>query len=197
MKKAYSAIAIDIDEVLVETAPGVIRHYNSKYGTNVRLKDYYSDDFNHWRVPDFATAVQRVNEFADTEEYMQLPPVKHSIRVIQDLAKSYHLYVITGRPDFISEVTKIWLEKHFPNLFKRVIFSNFYDPDKQRSKGEICVELGIDLLIDDHPAHVLSVAKLGIDGYLFGDFPWAKMPGKLPANVKRVKDWQEVAELLL
>lgn len=197
MKKKYSKIAIDIDEVLVETAPGVIKYYNAKYGTNVTLENYYSDSFKHWKVPDFATAVRQVNEYADTEEYMKLKPTKHSIEVITGLDKHYELVIITGRPDIIGEVTRIWLAKHYPVLFKDIVFTNFYDPDKRRTKGEICKELGVELLIDDHPAHLLSVAEQGIDGFLFGNFPWTTMPAKFPPSIKRVKDWQEVAQLLL
>lgn len=191
------SIAIDLDEVIVETAPKIIAYYNKKYGTKMQLKDYYSHDYkNTWQTPDVETAIKRVNSYLETKEYTNSEPVTMAVDVIHRLKKKYNLYIITGRPDFVEQATRSWLHKHFPEIFEDVIFSNFYDPTKVRHKGDICKELGVGLLIDDHLGHILNVSKVGINGFLFGDFPW-NTAQRLPVNVRRVKDWGEIASILL
>ncbi len=190
-------MAIDLDEVVVETAQKIIKNYNKTYGTSMELKDYYSHDYKKtWKTPDVETAIQRVNSYLDTDEYKNSLPVERAIEVIRELGSKYKLYIVTGRPDFTKEATIRWLHMHFTDIFEDIVFSNFYDPQKVRHKGDICRELGVDLLIDDHLGHILSVSKVGIEGLLFGDFPWNKAD-KLPKNVRRVKDWDEVAHILL
>jgi 5'(3')-deoxyribonucleotidase len=191
-------IALDLDEVVVETAGAIIAHYNKSYGTKMLLKDYYSTDYkNTWQTPDVETAIRRVNSYLETPEYSAQEPVRMAIETIRALGKKYNLYIITGRPDFTEEATRRWLKKHFPDVFRDVIFSNFYDPNKIRHKGDICLEIGAELLIDDHLGHILNVAACGMDGLLFGNYPWNVTEQALPDNVQRVRDWEEVAGILL
>lgn len=44
MEPQKHIIAIDCDDVLVETAPLILAHYNKTYGTHLELKDMYSKD---------------------------------------------------------------------------------------------------------------------------------------------------------
>ncbi len=190
-------LAIDLDEVVVDTAQKIIKNYNKTYGTSMKLKDYYSHDYkNTWKTPDVETAIQRVNSYLETKEYTNSKPVHMATNVIYKLKEKYKLYTITGRPDFVEEATRSWLHRYFPDIFEDIVFSNFYDPTKVRHKGDICKELGIELLIDDHLGHILNVSKAGINGLLFGDFPWNEA-SQLPPNVRRVKNWEEVSSILL
>lgn len=191
-------VALDLDEVVVETSPMILKNYNKTYGTNVKLSDYYQDNLKTWNVPDLDTLVKRVNEYAESKEYMSLKPVQIAIDTIHKLQEKYKLYIITGRPDFIELATRKWLAKNFPEVFEDVIFSNFFTPGglNRRHKGDICVELGVDVLVDDHLEHITSAATNGVRGLLFGNFPW-NQAAQLPPNVQRVKDWHEVAAILL
>ncbi|HVO86381.1 MAG TPA: hypothetical protein VMT23_01455 [Candidatus Binatia bacterium] len=193
----YKIIAIDLDEVVVNTAEDILRHYNRNYGTELDLSDYYSHDYkNTWKTADVETAVKRVNSYLETPEYSKSEPIHMAVDVIGKLKQKYKLYIITGRPDFVEIATRKWIAKYFPKIFEDVVFSNFYDPSKHRHKGDICQELGVQLLIDDHLEHVLSVSKVGIDGILFGNFPW-NQADRLPKNVIRARDWAEVESVLL
>lgn len=173
MSKA--TIAVDIDDVLVESAPNVINYYNSKYGTNVKLTDFYKDDLLRiWKVPDRETAIRRVNEYLSTDEYMTLPATLEALNVLTMIKQNYDLHIVTGRPaDITEQATLNWLNKNFPEIFRTVVFSNYYALDKKqyKSKADICLDLGATILIDDHLDHALQAEARGVKVLLFGDYP--------------------------
>jgi 5'(3')-deoxyribonucleotidase len=195
-------IAVDCDDVLVATAPEILRYYNRTYGTNIQLKDFYSNDnTNVWQTPDDDTAIKRVNAFLETDEYFSLPPTQDAISVIRRLKQQYELHIVTGRPDFTEAATLKWLKHNFPDIFSTVVFTNYFSLSDSssvpRSKADVCKELGAKFLIDDHINHALRVADVGIDVMLFGDYPWNQTTKALPQNIRRVAGWKEVEKLLL
>jgi 5'(3')-deoxyribonucleotidase len=191
-------VAVDLDDVVVETAQNVIDYYNRTYGTNVTMESYYDPDYARvWSTSDTETAVRRVNSYMETEEYHSLLPVEEAVSTLRGLDEKYELHIVTGRPDFVEEATLRWIRQHFPDLYETVVFTNFFDVGgKKRHKGDICLELGASYLIDDHLEHAFSAAKNGINVLLFGSYPW-NQTNSLPENVRRVVDWQEVGRILL
>src|SRR6266550_1103303 len=160
-------IAIDCDDVIVATAAAILRYYNKTYGTNIDLKDFYSNDLKVWAVDDDKTAVQRVEKFLATDEYQQLEPFREAIEVTQQLSKHHELHIVTGRPDFLALATKAMLARYFPDIFHSVEFTNFFG-QKSRPKAQVCLDLGVDVLTDDHLHHAETVAACGIKVLLFG-----------------------------
>ena len=193
-------IAVDCDDVIVPTAPATLHHYNQKYGTDVTLQDFYSNDLSLWEAPDNDTAVRRFNEFIESEEFFDLAPTKEAIGALRDLAAYHELHVVTGRPDFVETSTLAWLQRHLPDIFKTVVYTNYFTMSfgvtKSRSKAEVCQEIGADYLIDDHLHHAEEVAEEGINALLFGDFPWNQAES-LPPLVTRVSGWSEIRKILL
>jgi broad-specificity NMP kinase/5'(3')-deoxyribonucleotidase len=192
----YHTIAIDCDDVLVETAPLILDHYNKTYGTQLELKDMYSKDLNVWGVSDVATAIERVEGYLKTDEYRNAPPLQEAIAATKHLAKHYELHIVTGRTEFLAVATQAMLDQYFSGVFQSIEFTGFFG-DKARSKADVCRDLGADLLIDDHLHHVKQVAESGIDVLLFGEYPWNQTAEDLPGNVRRVSDWEAVTGLLL
>ncbi|HEY4161285.1 MAG TPA: hypothetical protein VGM08_04450, partial [Candidatus Saccharimonadales bacterium] len=86
-----------------------------------------------------------------------------------------------------------WLRRYFPEMFASVNFSNLFDAEKRRSKGELCVEMGASFLIDDHLPNVKSAAEHGLQAVLFRDYSWNRA-GELPAGVPRCVNWPAVLE---
>ncbi len=188
-------IAIDCDDVIVPTASLILAYYNKKYGTAIALKDFYSNDLSVWDTPDDATAINRVEEYLMSEEYQNAEPFSEAIKVIQALSRWHELHIITGRPDFLTGATTRMLAQYFPDIFKTVQFTNFFG-QKSRSKAEVCQQLSIDFLIDDHLHHAKAVADCGVQVLLFGDYPWNESLD-LPKGIQRVKSWQAISSLLL
>ncbi|HEY2004126.1 MAG TPA: hypothetical protein VGH44_03330 [Candidatus Saccharimonadia bacterium] len=187
-------IAVDCDDVLVETAPLILSHYNKTYGTHLELKDMYSRDLSVWGVLDSVTAIARVEDYLATNEYRNAIPLQEAIDVTSRLANKHELHIITGRTEFLSAATQDMLGRYFPGIFQSVEFTGFFG-NKARSKADVCQELSADYLIDDHLHHAKLVAKVGIKVLVFGNYPWNQAQ-TLPKNILRVKDWFEVEKVL-
>lgn len=182
-------IAVDFDDVLVPAAPSILDYYNATYGASVQLKDFYSE----WDVPN-EISIKRVDTYLRSPEYQTIQPFAEAVEALRLLSAQHDLHIVTGRPDHLSEPTHFMLDKHFPGIFKTVQFTNFFGA-KPRSKAEVCQELGVDALIDDHLHHATVVAACGILTLLFGDYPWNESDD-LPSGVIRTKNWQQVDEAL-
>jgi 5'(3')-deoxyribonucleotidase len=192
-KLKHTKIALGLDDVIVPSAGAIISIYNKQYGTTITLDQFYSDDLTMWNAPDDETAIQRVDKIVSSEEFFRLAPTQEAIAGVRLLRKHAQLYIITGRPDIVSLATRRWLEEHLPDIFAEVVFSNLFDKEKYRDKGDLCVELGVTALIDGHLGHIKSAASKGVEGVLFGSYPWNETPD-LPAGVTRCLDWPAVLE---
>lgn len=195
MHDQHTVIAVDYDDVIVPTSHLIIDHYNQTYGTQLTLRDMYTDIPEHWGVTDDRTAIDRVEAYIKTDEYLQAPPFKSAIQSITRLAKRYELHIVTGRNTIVRRATEAVLEQYFPGIFASVQFTDMYS-DKPRSKAEVCLEIGASLLIDDHLRHAEEVAAKGIDVLLFGSYPWNEAT-TLAEHITRVQDWDEVERILL
>jgi len=194
------SIAVDCDDVIVNTAVSTLDHYNRMYGTHVELKDLYSNDLSLWGTPDEATAVRRVDTYVQSSEFFELMPTRATVEALNELAKYYELHIVTGRPSIVEQATLRWIKQVLPGIFQLVIFTNFFVVDENqprpRSKADVCAELGVNYLIDDHLHHAEVVAATGIPVLLFGNYPW-NVADQLPKGVRRVSDWVEVRRVLL
>jgi uncharacterized HAD superfamily protein len=187
-------IAVDCDDVITPTASLITDSYNKTYGTSVALKDFYGD-FKAWGTPDEATAIARIDAYLMSEEYQQSEPFAEAIDVLRQLAAKHELHMVTGRGDFLGEATHAMLDKYFPDIFSSVEFTHFFG-DNPRPKSDVCQQLNIDVLIDDHPHHASIVAACGIRVLLFGDYPW-NADADVASPIERARDWHEVAQKLL
>lgn len=187
-------IAIDYDDVLMETAPLILDHYNVRYETKATMKDMLYDDLRPWGVSDQAMLISRVEAYLQTEDHHGHPPAQETLRAVACLAEHFELHIVTGRSKRLESITHDTLDRFFPGVFQSVIFTDFYH-EKRCPKSVICKKLNAYLLIDDHPHHALDVAKSGMHSLLFGNYPWNQSyVGS--ESVKRATDWREVLRLL-
>ncbi len=189
-------VAADIDDVFVGTAQMVISHINKVHGASMSINKYYTRDPSDWNAPDADTAAERINNFMESEEFYELPPVQEAIDVLRGLKKVHALYVVTGRPDIAELATRQWLETHLPDIFEDVVFTNYFDAEKVRTKGEVCRAIGATVLIDDHLDHCISALGQGVKPLLFGNYPWNRR-NEVPEGIIRVEGWADVYRLLL
>ncbi|HVX57219.1 MAG TPA: hypothetical protein VHA37_05800, partial [Candidatus Saccharimonadales bacterium] len=79
-------------------------------------------------------------------------------------------------------------------IFTKLVHVGYHLEMKQpKPKAAVCREVGAVALIDDSLGHVQTCAEQGIDGVLFGDYPWNQAE-ELPAGVTRCADWAAVLE---
>lgn len=193
MAKRQLKIAIDYDDVLVPTAHAIVDEYYRRYGFRVALRNFYSDEPEDWGVSRIEIAEQRVNEFLLSDKFARSTPLEEAVTVVHRLVQYHTLYVVTARADNLIPATKSVVEEFFPDCFAGLEFTNYYygKTGKRRSKGEVCSELGVDVMVDDNPDHIYSAVGRVPAGILFGDYPWS-CGATLPAGVVRCVSWPEV-----
>lgn len=189
-------IAIDFDDVIIDTTPYMQELYNKKYGTKMELKDNFSGSLEAHGAPDIATIISRVEEMLNMDEMRTISPTKDTISIIKRLAEHNRLYVVTGRSPLLEATTTNFIDEFFPDVFQSIVFASYLREGKSRTKSLICKKLGVDLLIEDHLGHALEAAEGGTEVFLFGNYPWNQSE-YLPDNITRVKDWSEVSSILL
>ena len=139
-------IAFDCDDVVVATGVPLIEHYNQLHGTDVKPEEFYSKDYEHvWRA-DPETATRDLFAYLLTDAYRQQAPMNGAVETLRKLAENYTLYIVTGRPDETERATHEWINKYLPNVFEKIVFTNFFKLSDSkgalRTKADVCKELG-------------------------------------------------------
>jgi len=187
----HLVIAVDCDDVLTPTAEWILRTYEQTFGVWVALEDFYSSNPKTWGATTHEQASARVASLLETPEYAAIKPYHGAVEVLSRLRETHELHLVTGRPKYLEPVTGAMLDRYFPSFFQSVNHTSHFEGGK-RGKGEVCAEIGADLLIDDHIVHLNSVQEANLqESILFGDYPWNQIES-LPAGVVRCATWAEV-----
>lgn len=192
-------IAVDCDDVLIATAQHTIDDYNRKYGTQLNLGHMYKPaSMETWGTDEDDVAIERVNEFLRSDEHARLAPDPEAVAAIRLLADQHELHLITGRASFLEAVTKNMLEEYFQGCFQSIEHTNNIVSSTsraiRRSKGDVCVTIGADILIDDHLVHANDALTTKLKKIIvFGSYPWNQQE-ELPEGMIRCTNWPAVIE---
>jgi 5'(3')-deoxyribonucleotidase len=187
-------IAVDIDEVLFPFLPEFLRQYNSMYSTEHELDHFMSYEFEHTLGLNFDETVKRVYQF-NAQNSLHIEPIRQSAEAVKCLSEKYDLSIVTARHPKHAGVTRNWVNKYFPNMFNEIVpIGHPQVMGRKRTKAEVCAEMGAFALIDDSVEHVETCAENGIEGVLFGDYPWNKTNGNLHQSIIRCENWEAVKE---
>ena len=195
---------MDLDEVLGEFVPSLLRFHNARYATRLQLSDFHSYLFNEVWGGSLDDAVLKVHEFFASQYFLNMPTIPEAAPVLRRHAPHCAYVIVTARQLEIEQQTREWVERHYPRLFNGILFGNSFGlRGAARTKAEMCAEIGARLLIDDSATHARAVAPT-VDHVLLYDrdaqYMWSK--GKpehdldMPANVRRVHSWQEIDDFL-
>ena len=189
-------IALDIDDVLSNSAKGIISYANKRWGHTHTLEDFNEHLPSLWQVTQ-EEAEARWAEYMASGEMERYEVLSDARRVLQDLAQRYHIIAVTSRREVLMELTQCWLDQNYPGVVQKLISSNFYgkgDPHAaKRTKAAILKEIGAAYIIDDQPKHCSGAAEVGVQAILFGDYPWNRS-AELAQGIVRCKDWRAVQE---
>lgn len=181
-------IAVDCDDVLVQTTPFFVNAYNARYDTDVQLSQAHVESHEIWNA-DRQLLEQRLAELMDTDDYRLLSPTKEAVDVLKELAKDHELHVVTARREHEREFTQQMLDRELAGVFTSMEFVGFTG-----SKGEVCKRIGAEVLIDDNARHLHDAVKngLSLDGaILFGDYAWS-IVDEASADLRRMPDWNQI-----
>ena len=201
--------------VLASYLPVVNSYHNSLYSTSFRVGDYFVYDYKQVWGCSQQESNERVHEFYSSHEFLNtVEPIPGAVAAVARLRREHDLVIVTSRQLVIEEATRAWIARHFPpGTFSSINFGNAYAlTGPQRTKAEICVEQGCQVLIDDNPKYVRECADAGIDTLLFDHelaYAWSKPAGGAAdlgardavcdgnERITRVADWAQVEEWIL
>lgn len=189
-------IAVDVDDVLATFGAQLIEFSNKIWGTDLSIEDVSEDWSEMWQL-DHATTRERARVLHD-EIFSDLEHVSEAKGILEALSHDYRLVITTSRQHKLKQVTIDWINKYFPDVFDEIHHAAIFDgpftkETFERTKLELCQEIGADYLIDDQPKHCFAMAEAGMTALLFGDYPWNRT-NKTHPLVKRVYDWHQVGE---
>ncbi len=193
MHMGRETIAVDIDEVLLPFVREFLVWYNPRNGTTFAPEQFHTyrfEDITGRSVPD---TMKDIYDFCAIPN-LHIEPLDEAQAAIAELNKRFDLALLTARhPDYKSP-TELWVEQHFRGMFKSLDMIGYeLVMEKPRTKAEVCKELGAFMLIDDSLQNVTECARQGIEGVLFGNYPWNQAE-ELPEDVTRCEDWLAVLE---
>lgn len=190
---AKKIIAVDIDEVLSPYVDGLVYWHNAKYGTQLQFNDFSSYEFHRVWGGNLEVAVAKSDEYFENRLPATAMPLNNAQQALTQLKKNYDLIVVTSRKLVHKSKTVSWIEEHFPNYFQEIIICNHWAKDSGPSmkKSEACLLHNAEYLIDDLPHYIKDAATAGINGLLFGNYPWNQQIPVHP-KIKRAIDWTAV-----
>lgn len=198
---AREIIAIDIDDVVANVIDWVRIWANETTGATLTPEHYRTDDV-YWEYYD---AIWQRHGLADkinftavlegmAKDQSSIPVVEGARETIAELKKRYDLVFITSRPAYQQDETRRWLNERIDPEIPMYLAYNPIVGREARSKGEICAELGVKVLIDDNIANCQSAIEYGVDAVLFGSYGWNDNGAD---SLRRCGSWSEVGEYLL
>lgn len=193
-------IAIDIDDVVSATSDALRIWVNDKTGANLQPGDYYRKGYQYWSYFDDVLSEHGLAENITLRDFFKTydddqfhaATIQGATECIAKLTESYDVVFITARPPAQKEATRRWLDEHIDPEIPLYLSSNPLFDHVAQSKGEICAELGVDLLIDDHIDNCDSAMQHGVRAILFGDYGWNHAA---PSDIQRCLSWSEIDEL--
>jgi|TARA_B100001971_G_C18168667_1_gene525769 uncharacterized HAD superfamily protein len=187
-------IGIDCDGCLADFNTLFLEFCNKAKEVNYTIDDIYSHDlWVSFRI-EKKEMLGYFNDFFQTNYFKDLPVVFGSRDVVRELSLENELTVITARPESVSSLTNKWIEAHFYDRFSNVVLNGEYDDNSQgKRKWEICIDKGIEFMVEDCRENAVACADNGVPTLLI-DYPWNQ--GEIPENVYRVDDWEGVLSRL-
>lgn len=188
-------IGIDLDEVVFEFMKKYLEFCNKKYGSSINFQDV--SDYHLWKCGIHKSReedIEKVKAFQDSEEFDKIEFVEGVREALTEIDKNYEFYFITSRPEEIKEKTIFSLNQLFDGIKFNLHFSGGPWSSENKSKGELCNDFGIRVIVEDNPDYALDCAEKGVMVFLI-DKPWNKNH-KEHENIIKIKTWEEILSFL-
>ncbi|MBL7059133.1 hypothetical protein ISS08_01650 [Candidatus Pacearchaeota archaeon] len=188
-------IGIDIDDVITETMRGYLDEINKGREKEIDFEEVNGSLF--WEKV-FGFSKDQVKEFLDgffEKKAYELDLIEGAKEGLCLLDQDHDICFITSRPIEFKEKTTEFLKKNIPGLEPKIFHSEINVTTKEgKDKIDLCEELGIDLIIEDQKRFARTCANRGVKVILFRR-PWNdNLEGH--ENITRVKNWEEILEVL-
>ena len=187
----WLCIWVDCDDVLSETMKEIIKR-SPLVEKWIHMPDIIS--YNLFEIEKIWITKQEALDifysFFESEEYLLTQPVYWAYEKLYEWKSLWHdLFVVTWRPEQYEEVTKQWIEWHFPWIFSGYLFMNQYS-ENEIPKSILCRDKWIQLLIDDNAQNINDVNSVGIPWFML-DRVWNRSVQDTNL-LNRVYSWDEI-----
>jgi hypothetical protein len=187
MTKSKLRIGIDFDKIFVNyppIVPGSLIEYLYKR-KNRRLK---------YRIPGEIEKKIRVLSHIP----LLRPPIKRNIDSLKKIfnRNNSSIYLISSRFSFLKGRTESWDKKHKISQYFKKMYFNFNDEQPHIFKNKIIKKEGIRKFIDDDLDLLMYLSQENPKV----EFYWIssnRKHTKLPANITKIKDLEELREKYL
>lgn len=179
-------VAIDVDGVIADQIPGVLKRIEEQYGIRMAREQIRTWD---QPVPGTTTDIRIEIETAlstDPAYVLGMPVIEGSVESIAQLRQDGHTIVLaTHRDPAMEKYTRQWLaERGFG--YEELIST------RAIGKGNLEAEI----LVDDNPDNVINFATKQRSGVLFTQ-PWNESFQKPESHrLFRARDWSAVLEII-
>jgi uncharacterized protein len=176
-------IAIDIDSTLHHYWDVLSEISLRRFGVELPYEEQFTWGVTRLRADQFQLCVQ---ESHSHEQILAGRPYPGAVETVREWSEAGHFIQVSSHRDVAcAEVTGQWL---------RSVGLPYDDLCCSHHKVERCVELGIDLLIDDSPANITAAIDAGIATATLAH-PWNRDVCEVE-DVLVATDWPELACLL-
>jgi len=200
MQKPLTRIAIDIDEVTAQFTDALRLWVNTATGADLQPHHYqtkhefWSHFHSVWTENDILDLVDydKFNhELSVNQSHVKV--VAGAKEAIASLKQKYDVVFITSRPPAQHDATRTWLDEHIDPTIPLYLANNPTVQSSPQSKGQLCVELDAQLLIDDSAENCQDALDNGADAIFFGNYG---TNAHAPESLRRCSNWQEVLEYI-
>mgnify|MGYP003965793643 CR=1 FL=1 len=191
-------IGYDVDETLTQFVPDFLRWHNLKYNTCLELEDLNDFDMSKKLGCSRGECVERIFEFYDNPFMDKLLPVSGAVDAVAHLGLKHKGVAVTSRTKFLREITQNSIDKYFYNSVSGLYLTGEWTGNGGKTKAEICVELGVDVLVDDRPKYCYDVIERGIDAILFnldGKYGWIESNVEME-GLYHAQNWNEIIDIV-
>ena len=188
-------IAVDLDDSVADLICKLILFHNETYGTCLQRDDFKSYQYEKVWGGTKVEAIRKVQEFIKSDYFKSIVPLAGSQEAMAILKKSGHnLFVVTGREEYLDEVTSIWVGQYFLGIFSGIYHTNSYTEGTGKiNKSAVCKELNAPIIIEDDLMHIVDCSNAGIKVLVY-DNPWNRY--ELPAGAVRVSAWSQIVDII-
>jgi len=189
-------IYVDLDDVLCDTARGLLNLLGREYGKHVAYDDLTSFDLTVSLGIRGAEFEQFFSLAHHPDELMGYGPIPGAVAALDSWSqKGLTIAIVTGRPEAAREASLEWLARH------SVAYDRFYLVDKYGrgnpgSNGVLSMEalsaMDFSLAVEDAPEMALHLAGRMQTPVALMDRPWNRgLP--VQAGITRVTSWEEIS----
>ncbi len=175
-------IGLDIDGVIINYIHFILPLLSEISGKIVRYEDVTHPTLSKFLDVDEETSANIWKQMLKADLLQSAPPITGAIEGV-NLLGDHEIWIITGRPVSIKNLTISWLNKNRIR-YDRIVF------DSGKALGNLSMEKHCDVFVDDQLEAANLLADAGVFTLLL-DQPWNQATS-LPKNCQRVYNWNEI-----